>query len=317
MRSSTRLIAASGLLTIGILSVLTAASQPAAQPERVRIQLLSRGAVVYLLTGAGNSIVLIRDDGVVLIDSKTSALTQGIFDAVGLVTDRPITTIINTHAHIDHAGGNVEHPMVTDIIAHEHTRAAMQKMAVFSGPHAKFLPNKTVREKMSLFEGSDRVDLYYFGPGHTNGDLVAVLPGHGIAYMGDLFPLKASAPVIDVANGGSGVAFPDTLDRALREIKEIKGVTRIVTGHEPLPPLGAPRSSLGDIQTLEDLQQYTEFNRAILDAVRTAIAQGKSAAEAAATLSLPSGFAGYDMRQAKANVQIIHDELSGSKRPSR
>jgi cyclase len=314
VRSSTRLIVASGLFTIGILSVLTAASQRAPQPEPVRIQLLSRGAVLYLLTGAGNSIVLIRDDGVVLIDSKTSALTQGIVDAVGLVTDRPITTIVNTHAHIDHTGGNVEHPMVTDIIAHEHTRAAMQKMDVFSGPNAKFLPNKIVREKMSLFEGSDRVDLYYFGPGHTNGDLVAVLPGHGIAYLGDLFPLKASAPVIDVANGGSGVALPDTLDRALRELK---GIPRIVTGHEPLPPLGAPRSSLGDVQSWEDLQQYAEFNRAILDAVRTAIAQGKSAAAAAAMLSLPSKFAAYDMRQAKANVSIIYDELSGAKRPAR
>ena len=313
-KSLRRLIAASGVLTIGILSVLTAASQSAAQPDRVRIQLLSRGAVLYLLTGAGNSIVLIRDEGVVLIDSKTSAMAPAIVDAVALVTDRPITTIINTHAHLDHTGGNVALPRVTDIIAHEHTRAAMQKMDAFSGRNAKFLPNKTVGDKMSLFEGRDRIDLYYFGPGHTNGDLVVVLPGHEIAYLGDLFPLKTAAPVIDVANGGSGVALPDTLDRALREIK---GVTRIVTGHEPLPPPGAPRSSLGDVQTWEDLQQYAAFNRAILEAARTAIAQGKSAAEAAATLSLPGKYAGYDMRQAKANVEIIYKELSGSNRPAR
>ena len=39
--------------------------------------------------------------------------------------------------------------------------------------------------------------------------------------------------------------------------------------------------------------------------------------EAAATLSLPGKYAGYDMRQAKANVEIIYKELSGSNRPAR
>ena len=307
------LIAASGILAIGILSVATVASQRSALPA-VRIQLLSRGAVLYLLTGAGNSIVLIRDDGVVLIDSKTSALAPAIVDAVALVTDRPITTIINTHAHIDHTGGNVALPRVTGIIAHEHTGAAMQKMDAFSGRNAKFLPNKTLGDKMSLFDGRERIDLYYFGPGHTNGDLVVALPGHGIAYLGDLFPLKAAAPVIDVANGGSGVAFPDTLDRALREIQ---GITRVVAGHDPGLPPGALRSALGDVQSWNDLQEYAEFNRAFLEAVRIAIAQGKSAAEAATTLSLPGKYAGYDMRQAKANVEIIYKELSGSNRSAR
>ena len=164
---------------------------------------------------------------------------------------------------------------------------------------------------MSLFEGRDRIDLYYFGPGHTSGDLVVVLPGHDIVYMGDLFPLKAAAPLIDQASGGSGVAFPDTLDRVLREVK---GVKRVLAGHDPGPKPGAPRSSFGDIQSWDDLQQFAEFNRDFLAAVRTAIAQGKSAAEAAASLTLPAKYAGYDMTHAKANVEIIVKELSTSNR---
>jgi glyoxylase-like metal-dependent hydrolase (beta-lactamase superfamily II) len=183
----------------------------------------------------------------------------------------------------------------------------MQKMDAFSGANAKFLPNKTVGDRMSLFDGRDRIDLYYFGRGHTDGDLVVVLPGHSIAYMGDLFPLKKKAPVIDAANGGSGVAFPDTLDRVLREVT---GVTRVVAGHDPGVPPGAPRSALGDVYNWSDLQEYAEFNRAFLDTARTAMAQGKSAAQAAATLSLPARFAGYDMEQAKANVEIIYKELA-------
>jgi len=312
---STRHTAVSGIVVAGMLSLVTAASQPAAQPDRVRVQLLSGGAVLYLLTGGGgNSLVLVRDEGVVLVDSKRPGVSQEVVDAVALVTDRPITTIVNTHAHVDHTGGNLALPAVTDIIAHEHARKAMEKMDAFAGRAVRFLPNKTVTDRMSLFEGRDRIDLYYFGRGHTNGDLVVVLPGHGIAYLGDLFPLKASAPVIDAANGGSGVAFPDTLDRVLREVK---GVTRVVAGHDPGPPPGAPRSALGDVQSWDDLARYAEFNRDFLEAVRRAIAQGKSAAEAASSLSLPGKYARYDMRNARANVETIYNELMGSNRAPR
>ena len=142
---------------------------------------------------------------------------------------------------------------------------------------------------------------------HQNGDLVVVLPGHELAYLGDLFPLKAAAPLIDRAAGGSGVAFPDTLDKVLREVK---GVKRVLAGHDPGPKPGAPRSSFGDIQSWDDLQQFAEFNRDFLAAVRSALAQGKSAAEAAASLTLPAKYADYDMTHAKANIEIIARELA-------
>ena len=114
------------------------------------------------------------------------------------MTDRPVATIINTHAHLDHAGGNKEFPSPVEIVAHaergegggRHTDGDGQADARSSGP--------------------DQIDLYYFGGGHTNGDLVVVFPQKRLAYLGDLFPSK-SAPVVDTANGGSGVALADTL----------------------------------------------------------------------------------------------------------
>src|SRR5437870_13819741 len=83
-------------------------------------------------------------------------------------------------------------------------------------------------KKTTLFDGPDRIDLYHFGAGHTNGDLVVVFPGKRVAYFGDLFPSKA-APFIDTANGGSGVAFPETLAKA---VTQITGISRVITGHE-------------------------------------------------------------------------------------
>ncbi len=316
MKSPKRLIALALVVASGMLPAAAVGGRQAPQQsDPIYVQLLSTGAVLYMLRGGGgSSIVLVRDEGVVLIDSKPPGRTQELVDAVSLVTERPITTIINTHAHIDHTGGNLEVPGVVDIIAHERTKAAMQKMEAFTGRGAKYQPNKTVTEKMSVFEGRDRFDLYYFGAGHTNGVLVVVLAGHDIGYLGDLFPAKARAPLIDRAHGGSGVAFPETLDRVIREIK---GVSRVVAGHDPGPPPDAPRNAFGHIQSWDDLQQYAEFNRDFLAAVRSAIAQGKSAAQAAASLTLPAKYAGYDMTHAKANVEIIFNELSPSNRIAR
>lgn len=289
-----------------------AAASGQGEPKTVRLRTLSPGDVLYvMLEGGGNSLALVGDEHVVLVDAKSPGWGTAIADAVQAVGDRPVGTIINTHAHLDHTGGNLDIPSATTIIAHENTRAAMARLPQFQGPGARALPNTTVSDRLSLLDGRDRIELYYFGAGHTNGDLVVVFPAKRIAYFGDLFPSKA-APTVDGANGGSAVAFPDTLAKA---VGTITGVTRVVTGHQE--GLRATRSAdvtsvdITTPQTMSwaDVVEYADFNRDFLAAVRAAIAAGRSASEAAATLRLPERYAGYDMTQASANVQAIYREL--------
>jgi cyclase len=308
-----RIVAIGGLIAAGALS-LGAMGLRFQQPENrvVRIQTLNVRDILYVLTGGGgNSLALMRDDGVVLVDSKLAGWGRPIIDVAQAVTDKPVTTIINTHAHDDHTGGNVEFPGATTIIAHENAKASMQKMAAFSGPNAKYLPNTLVSDRLSLLEGADRIDVYYFGAGHTNGDLVVVFPEKRLAHLGDLFPGKA-APRIDTANGGSGVEFPRTLARIAAEIKN---VARITTGHDESTLVPSNKESGSAIfanpktMTWKDLQEYVDFNTDFLAAVRQAIADGKSAADAFATLQLPERYKAYDMQQARANVEAIYREL--------
>src|SRR5262245_58091080 len=294
----------------GLAASRVAAGQPPA--ETVRMRTLRPGDILYVLLGAGgNSLAMMRDDGVVLVDTKLAAGGAGIVEAIQAVSDRPVTTIINTHAHLDHTGGNSSFAGVKEIVAHERARTAMERLTAFSGANAKFLPNRLVTDRMTLLEGPDRIELYYFGPGHTDGDLVVVFPEKRVAYFGDLFPSK-SAPIIDTANGGSGIAFPDTLARAEAEIKNIQ---QVVTGHEQgLAAERDPRAASVDISTPRtmrwaDVDEYTEFNREFLSAVRAAVAEGKSAAAAAESLRLPEKFKDYDMRNARANVEAIYREL--------
>jgi len=297
---------------LALLSSIAAVLEGQKGDDRiVRIQTLDVRDILYVLTGGSNTLALMRDEGVLLVDTKPPGWDRPILDAIRAVTDRPVTTIINTQANVDHVSGNIAFPTATEIVAHANAKARMEKMDVFRGANAKFLPNRLVTDKLSLLGGADRIDLYYFGPGHTDGDLVVVFPEKRLAHFGDLFPSKA-APVIDTASGGSGVAFPETLAKALAEIKN---VTRITTGHDEssatMANPSSPSAIFANPRTMRwsDLQEFADFNRDFLAAVRQAIAAGKSADEAATSLQLPERYKSYDMQQAPSNVRAIYREL--------
>jgi glyoxylase-like metal-dependent hydrolase (beta-lactamase superfamily II) len=301
-------------LIIGVLgaALLAAPQQTASQDSApIRMRTLRPGDILYVLIGGGgNTLALMRDEGVVIIDTKLPGRGRQIQDIIQAVSDKPVATIINTHAHADHVGGNPELGATT-IVAHERAKAAMGKLALFQGPNARFLPNTVVTDRLSLLDGPDRIELYYFGAGHTDGDLVVVFPEKRLAYFGDLFSAKA-VPAIDPANGGSAVAFPETLARAAAEIK---GVVQVVTGHEQgLVAERDPRAASVDISTPRmmrwaDVQEYAEFTRDFLGEVQKSMAGGKSAAETAASLKLPEKYQDYDMRNTRAAVEAIYQEL--------
>src|SRR4029079_10208028 len=118
----------------------------------------------------GNVAVFITDGGVTLVDTKLAGSGQGGLDKVKSVTTKPVTTIINTHTHGDHTGNNGFFGATVESITHEHPAANMAKMDAFKGDNTKFLPKKTFKDRMTIGSGKDRIDLYYFGAGHTNGD---------------------------------------------------------------------------------------------------------------------------------------------------
>jgi cyclase len=253
--------------------------------------------------GGGNTTIFVTETGVVLVDTNWPGYGQAILSHVRSVTDKPVTTIINTHTHGDHTGSNTEFPASIDRVAHENTKANMERgessqapMPDFKGAKAEFLPNTTFRDRMSLFSGRDRIDLYHFGAGHTNGDAVLVWPALRVAQIGDLFPAKR-LPLIDVPNGGSGVAFPRTLAKA---VATIQGVDTLIQGHVP-------------VSTWKDLVEYADFWREYYAHVSAAHKAGRTVEEAAATWTTPERYAAYEISRFKEDAQKIYDELSGTR----
>ncbi len=300
---------------IAAVGLAAAAGVARAQDEEqqvVRIDTLNvRDTLYHLAGGGGNALALIDEinGGIVLVDAKRPGWSQAVRDAVALVTHLPVTTIINSHAHAGHAGGNAGFEGVTRIVAHENTRANMARMELFADPNAPGLPTTTFADRYSLLEDLDRIELHYFGPAHTDGDIVVVFPAKGVAYVGDLFPAKR-VPSVDAASGGSYLAYPDALARA---VAAVEGVERVITGHTPPPSTYAGRGRRerrGSWTTWQDFEEYAEFTREFVGAVEAAFDAGRSAAEAAAALTLPERYADYDMERAQASIEAIYAELA-------
>src|SRR6266566_7444432 len=126
------------LLALAALSLTVAAFQqaPAAggqqAPRVVEVDKLKENLFV-LKGGGGNTAVFIGANGVVVVDTKNPGWGQPILDKIKELTNKPITTIINTHTHGDHVSGNVEFPATVDVIVQANTKANMEKMTPPTG----------------------------------------------------------------------------------------------------------------------------------------------------------------------------------------
>jgi glyoxylase-like metal-dependent hydrolase (beta-lactamase superfamily II) len=277
-----------GLLTVGIVSLTVAAVQgppaglsdaavKATQIEKVKDNL-------YVITGSrdldafsgGNTAVFITDAGVVLVDTKLPGWGPTILQLVKTVTNKPVTTIINTHSHGDHSGGNEFFGAAVESIVHENTKTNMAEMPEFSAEKTKFLPKRVFKDRLAVGKGKDQIDLYYFGRGHTNGDAFIVFPALRTMHSGDMFASKM-LPLVDTMNGGSVLAYPETLAKA---VAGIKNVDTVIPGHIP-------------VTTWNDFREFTSFTQDFVNFARAAVKAKKTVEQAAAEYKVPAQYKGY------------------------
>jgi glyoxylase-like metal-dependent hydrolase (beta-lactamase superfamily II) len=255
--------------------------------------------------GGGNSTAFITAAGVVLVDTKNPGWGQPLLDAIKKITDKPVTTIINTHTHGDHVSGNVEFADNVQIIAHENTAANMKEMRpnssaapnpnppnIFRDNKGKGLPTRTVGDAMTIGRGAEQIDLRYFGRAHTNGDIVVLFPAQRVLHVADVFPGK-ELPIMDSNNGGTAVGYADTLTR-LSAYAE-KNADLLVNGH------------YNTTTTNAELKDFIQFVRGYVKDVQTGKAAGRTVDEVAAAWKPPAGYTAQAPR-VRANAQLVFNE---------
>jgi cyclase len=294
----TRMYVLGLLLAVGsITAAKQAQTQRAPLPDLTKVKenlyiIASSSPVDRSTFTGGNTGVFITANGVVIVDTKLAGYGPTILEKIRAVTPKPVTTIINTHTHGDHTGSNEGFPATVDIVTHENTKANMMRMDAFKGDKAAFLPKRTYKDRLSLFSGNDRVELYYFGNGHTNGDTFIHYPALRTLQAGDMFPWK-DAPFIDRNNGGSGMAWPNTLAKLLATVKDFDTV---IPGHIP-------------VTTRADLEEFQRYTAELLSSAQAAKKAGESVEAATSAMNFAAKYKGYTSERLRAAVQAIYDEV--------
>ena len=239
------------VLTSIVAAGLTAAGLSAqGQPPIAGIEQVSER--IWKIYGeGGNTTVFVREDGVALVDTKLAGNGAAILAEVREVTGKPVTLIVNTHSHGDHVGSNAEINSAgnIEVVAHANTARRMAAMPSVGPASRQF------DDRLTLGRGADRIELYWFGAGHTDGDAFVVFPAERVMASGDIFQMLAM-PRIDRNSGGSALALPETMAKAADGIRD---VDKVIDGHgTTVHDWAAFRSYVGFTRALADAARQTE-----------------------------------------------------------
>ena len=289
------------MATLALVGTLLTVSTHEARQQRAALELHDVAENLYMLSnassvdgmgGGGNTAIFVTGSGVVLVDTKINGYGQDILSEVERITDQPVTTIINTHNHYDHSGGNVEFSDTVNFVVHENARAQMARANcepvtncdAFKGANEKYLPETTYSNQLSLFSGSDQIDLYHFGRGHTDGDTFVVFRALGAMHTGDMFARKG-LPFIDAVNGnGSATDFGSTLQNA---VEGIRNVEMVIPGHATA------------VHTWSDFVDSSGFYNDVVTKAQRAKAAGQSVEEFIRSYRAPSEYSDFEVEEGR------------------
>jgi len=314
-----RQIVLGGVLVFGVLSLTASALQQPPRPAASAIQVEKLTDNLYVLkalpAGGGNTSVFVTANGVVVVDTKNPGWGQPLLEKIKTLTNKPVTMIINTHTHGDHVSGNVEFPATVEVVAHENTKANMGAMRpasfvaqppggpppnIFTQHNGTGMVKRTFKDTMTIGSGADRIELYYFGRAHTNGDAMVLFPSARVLHMADVFATKG-LPGMDSNNGGTGVGYADTLTKAA-DFADKNNVQTIINGHNEATT------------TRADLREFIQYVRDFVKAAQDGKRSGKSVDDVAKAWKTPAKYAGYEAMpvpvRVRANVDLIFKETN-------
>lgn len=234
---------------------------------------------VYAIFGAGSNITVhVGEDGVILVDSGSTAAAEQVVAAVKAISNQPIRLIVNTSADMDHVGGNemvgagglevnpdsfADDPRAT-VLSHENV---LTRLSGDDKIPTDLWPSETFTSRVrSMYLNDEAVMVYRMTGAHTDGDTAVLFRKADVIATGDIIDLR-NFPVIDAAKGGSLQGELDALNRLLEMTVPAMplvlkpGRTLIIPGH-------------GRVSDYAELVEYRDMVTTIKDNVEALMKKG-------------------------------------------
>jgi len=195
--------------------------------------------------------VYFGSNGVLVIDAKMDkeSVDQTI-EKIKSIADKPIKYLVNTHSDGDHIWGNQYYPETVIFVAHENCRKEFfhprrdGTPSEWNKPELEpFIPSLTFRDKMDIYLDSEKVELWYFGVGHTTGDAVVYFPEEKTAFLGDQI-FKTRPQLIHFYKGGNSFEHVNTLIKMLETVD----AERFYSGHSEMMDREAIRNHIDQMK---------------------------------------------------------------------
>ncbi len=228
-----------------------------AQDKKVKIKIDSISKNIYMIKGQGGNIGVFKSEkGLFMIDDQFAKLSEQIILKLKSISNQPITTVINTHYHGDHTGGNENMTKNgATIFAQKNVRSRMQskQKTILS------LPVITFDEGLQFYFKNENINAFHVHNAHTDGDALIYFTKGNVLHMGDTF-FNGRYPYIDIKSGGSIQGYIKASEKALLLINDN---TKIIPGH-------------GKLASKKDLEIFLKMLKEITNRITEEIDSGKS-----------------------------------------
>ena len=231
-------------LTLALAAVLASIPLAAPAQPKLTVEKVAEGVWAGLVDQGANVGWFTASDGVVVVDSGNDAATAKlVLEKIAETANKPVRYLVVTHAHGDHAtGAPVFAAAGARVICQENAAPAIAYLLQGNRPVDPKSPEAgvlAVSDRLAFIGGARRAAVYYLGAGHTNGDLIVLLPEDKVLFSGDLV-VNGRLPYIQSAD-----ADPRSWEQILTRLATLD-VDKIVPGH----------GTIGSRQSVADTHAY-------------------------------------------------------------
>jgi glyoxylase-like metal-dependent hydrolase (beta-lactamase superfamily II) len=241
------------------------------------------------------SMFIVTRAGVIATDpiSLRRPAAKAYIEEIRKITQAPIKYVIYSHSHYDHiAGGKPFKDLGATFIAHKNAKARIQELK----PADVVVPDQVVDQKKVIQLGGTTLELLYVGRNHSDSTLVMRLPKEKIIFTVDWIPMAS-------------VQFREMADTYIPDIED--GLKKVIAMDWDRVIAGHPGPGGRQIGTKDDARNQLAYLQDLSAAVKKAIGEGKSYADAEKEIKLPKyeKWGGYEAFL-PMNIERYYDYLN-------